>query len=512
MKAFLEQFRAYVLGILIGFDRLRFRGDNQRLLNTGGIASHLIHQGVLLRDFKAHAYAITQALYAAVETPAKERGLFRYLTSSSVCMEEEALRLAAEHQRTEGLIAVLARVEPCQVVQVRANRDTKKLEPRAEPSKCLHYYHYFLDPQFGLRYTRLQTWYPYTVHVGFNARDWLGQQLVQAGIRHTKNDNCFTWIEDLPAAQAKFDELLTFHWTELLEGWLTQSLPDYAKVLRSVLPYYWIAQQAEYATDVLFRSPQDLAKVYPTFVHHAYTTLQSGHLLRFMNYRLYQNHQPHAKVHGEVQTSLREWEEGTSVRHFILGNLLKMYDKKGSVLRIESLLHDLHHFWVFRPDQGRMLRMRKGVADLHARAQVSQRINDRYLASLATVQQKRTLAEVTADLTRRTTWKGRSVRALNPLAEADAKLLAAVGRGAFLIHGFRNRDMRAILYGVTDDDAVRKKQASAVTRLLALLRGHGLITKVPKTHRYQLTEKGRSTVTLLQAARTADTQKLLQAA
>jgi DNA-binding PadR family transcriptional regulator len=50
-----------------------------------------------------------------------------------------------------------------------------------------------------------------------------------------------------------------------------------------------------------------------------------------------------------------------------------------------------------------------------------------------------------------------------------------------------------------------------VTRLLVLLRGHGLITKVAKTHRYQLTEKGRSTVTLLLAARTADTQKLLQA-
>ena len=318
-------------------------------------------------------------------------------------------------------------------------------------------------------------------------------------------------IEDLSAAQAKFNELLTYRWTEVLEGWLAQSLPAYTTLLRPVLPYYWIAQQAEYATDVLFRSPEDLARVYPTFVHHSYATLQSGHLLRFMNYRLYKNDQSHAKVNGEVQTSLRELEEGTSVRHFILGNLLKMYDKKGSVLRIETLLHDLHHFWVFRPDHGRMLRMRKGVADLFARAQVSQKINDRYLASLATIQQKQTVGEVTADLTQRTTWKGRSVRALNPLADTDAKLLAAVGRGVYLINGFRNRDIREILYGGTNDVAVQKKQASAVTRLLVLARGHGLITRVAKTHRYQLTEKGcRSTVTLLHAARTADTQKLLK--
>ena len=191
MRAFLEQFRAYVLGILVGFDRLRFRGDNQRLLNTGGIASHLIHQGVLLRDFKAHAYAITQSLCAAVESPAKEMGLFRYLTSSKVCMEEEALRLAAEHKRTQGLIAVRPARQAVPVVQVRANRDTKKLEPRVEASKCLHYYHYFRFP-IRLALYPFANLVPATVHCGFNARDWLGQQLLQAGIRHTKKDNCFT--------------------------------------------------------------------------------------------------------------------------------------------------------------------------------------------------------------------------------------------------------------------------------------------------------------------------------
>jgi hypothetical protein len=72
------------------------------------------------------------------------------------------------------------------------------------------------------------------------------------------------------------------------------------------------------------------------------------------------------------------------------------------------------------------------------------------------VEEKRTVAEMTADLTQRTTWKGRSVRALNPLAKAEAQLLAAVGRGEFLIHGFRNRDIRDILYGVTEDAAVQK--------------------------------------------------------
>ena len=51
-----------------------------------------------------------------------------------------------------------------------------------------------------------------------------------------------------------------------------------------------------------------------------------------------------------------------------------------------------------------------------------------------------------------------------------------------------------------------------MTRLLGLLRAHGVIAKVPKTHRYQVSPQGRSKVTALLAARQASTEKLLKAA
>ncbi len=80
-----------------------------------------------------------------------------------------------------------------------------------------------------------------------------------------------------------------------------------------------------------------------------------------------------------------------------------------------------------------------------------------------------------------------------------------------MIHGFRNRDLRAILYGPTEKSEQRT-QAGKVTRLLGILRAHGLIAKVPKTHRYQLTEKGRTSISALLAARHANVKQLLQAA
>lgn len=195
-----------------------------------------------------------------------------------------------------------------------------------------------------------------------------------------------------------------------------------------------------------------------------------------------------------------------------------MYDKQGSVLRVETTLNDTRDFRVFRaqesqaggPRSWRILR--KGVADMHRRAEVGQAANERYLESLAAVQEKTPLGRLMQDLCRPVRWKGQRVRALNPLSAGDARLLETVNRGEFSINGFRNRDLRVRLCDPTSDPVKVKRQAAAVTRQLRLLRAHGLIRKVPKTHRYVLSAKGRTAITAVLAARAADTNKLTEAA
>src|SRR5439155_6005942 len=166
--------------------------------------------------YKSYAKTTTVQLCQAIETAAKQAGLYQYLNNCQVSKEETALQRAAENKRTTGLIAVLGCVEPCQILQVRCSPETKQLEPRLEPGKCLHDYHYYLDPDFGLRYTRQQSWFPFTMHVRLNGRDWLAQQLIKAGLRYTKKDNGFTWVEDWGAAQRLLDEQLTTAWAALL--------------------------------------------------------------------------------------------------------------------------------------------------------------------------------------------------------------------------------------------------------------------------------------------------------
>src|SRR5207245_2689701 len=99
----------------------------------------------------------------------------------------------------------------------------------------------------------------------------------------------------------------------------------------------------------------------------------------------------HGNFTGELVTSFKDRLEGVRVKHWVNGNSIKMYDKAGSVLRVETTIAKTTDFKVFRPLQhaprGRLgwRPLRKGVADLHRRAQVSQRSNGNYLEALAAV-------------------------------------------------------------------------------------------------------------------------------
>jgi hypothetical protein len=158
-------------------------------------------------------------------------------------------------------------------------------------------------------------------------------------------------------------------------------------------------------------------------------------------------------------------------------------------------------------------RLRKGVADLHRRAEVSQKANERYLESLAAVHHEQPLGEAVRDLCQPTEWQGRRVRALQPLSPDDGRLLAAVNRGEFAINGFRNRDLRPLLFGTHEvASAELKRQGARITRQIRMLRAHRLIQKISKTHRYTLTPKGRLKINALLGAQQASSQQLAQLA
>jgi hypothetical protein len=523
MKTFLQRFAPHVLGILSGFDRVVFKGRLPQLYAPEGMHCYASANHVLYKDFKAHAKEVTQQVLAAsrVES-AKASGRFRYLGSSRVSKEAAARALAAQAtspEGPEGLVAVLQCVEPCWTFDTQKVGDRLRLV--GELGKCSALYHYYQHPQFGWMYVRLQTWFPFEIQIGLNGREWLAQRLDQAGLRYQRSDNKFLWVEDWPQAQRWLEEQQQTHWVTEFEALRQQVHPLHPGHLgRLPLAYNWTVHQSEWATAVAWESRAALEEWYGRWTRYAFEHFDSVQVLRFLGRSGRLAPGTTVVVHSDVQAV----EESVRLKHWVNGNSIKMYDH-GNVLRVETTINQPKEFRSYRaavgdPEGAKRWRvLRRGVADTHRRTAVSQQCNERYLESVAAVATTTSVAEATQSWSARVPDPGsgrpprRWLRGLNPWSAADAALLAAVADPRWAVNGLRNRDLATALSGKAPTEPQERQRRSAkVSRLLRLLRAHGILKKVPRTHRYLVCASSRDGLLALLAARSADTAKLIDLA
>lgn len=511
-NAFVAQHRADVIGELHGFDRIRLQGSLPPLYNPEIMQTYLLKTKVLHKDFADFTKEYTDGMRRDLETLAlaRQRPVI-YLRSSRESKEERARQVAAQEGIDAGVICVFSVLENGRTWEACGNRQTRRLELRLREKRVLHFYVYLLHAVLGFMFVRFQLYFPFLVHMGLNGREWLAQQMTQAGLGFRRERNCFPWLEDPAAAQALMDRQLATDWPALCNGLVDEFNPRAAQVRAPLhLAYYWTTPETEYASDLLFRDRARLAALYPALVHHGITSFGCGQVLRFLGRR-----QP--APDEEVKTTFTTREEGVCLKSRVGANSIKMYDK-GSVLRVETTINQPKAFKVLRPLNGqpdapkKWRVLRRSTADLHRRAQVSQASNQRYFTALSAVEERTPLAKEAVKICRRVRRHGQSYRALNPFGRDDAQLLAAVLDAKWIVSGLTNADLRTALYGALRTTDLEKKRASKTTRLIRLLRGHGLLAKVPKHNRYHVTPKGRKIITALLAARAADIQQLTQLA
>jgi hypothetical protein len=299
------------------------------------------------------------------------------------------------------------------------------------------------------------------------------------------------------------DEQLRIDWNQSLQPFAQRLNPLHAEMFRKfTTEYYGSAFQCEWATDILFR-PGCLARLEPLLLRHGLLNFSSADVLRFMGKQIGLSGSVPDWVAGEIATSLKSRVVGDRLKHWIEGNSLKCYGKAhtpaGDVFRVETMTSNVRIFRTYRPPEGgaedqlAWRPMRLGVADLHRRSIVSQNANNHYLDAFASLDDTSRFRELIQPLEQPCRYRGRRVRALRPFQAEDHGLLAAVHRGEFASNGFRNRDLQRLLYPGSATLAIqeRRRRSAAVSRKIRMLRAHGLIQKVPKTHRYQLTTAGR---------------------
>jgi hypothetical protein len=207
----------------------------------------------------------------------------------------------------------------------------------------------------------------------------------------------------------------------------------------------------------------------------------------------------HERFDGEAQTRYTSSREpGACIRHFVKRNSLKMYDKLGLMLRVETVINQPRDFKVLRERRHRdgsstfgWFFMCKGVGNFHHYQSQAWACNQRYLTALAAVDDPTPGYSELRSLTEAHRSHGRSSAGFNPARQQDARLFAAVLAGDQIAKGFRNQDIRTKLHGGARSPCERRRQSAVVGRLLKRLHVRGLVRKVSRTRIWRVTDHGR---------------------
>lgn len=442
MQQFTARFGDRIQGVVSGLDRLLLRGSLRQLNHPHGMEVYLHLNGILFKDYENHVKSVSQRLRKAstADLPAQKVPL-EYMRRGDMDKDARARQIAAERGVTTGDVCVLSATE----VAPTFEHERTHMVIRKRPSLAL--YRYLIHPEFGWMHAKIQTWFPFAVHFCINGREWLARSMDRVGLGYVRQDNCFAWIEDYAAAQQMLDSQLQTNWESSLKPLARQLNPLHEEIFRKFhTDYYWTVPQCEWATDVVFRSGT-LERLSPLFLEHGMFSFSSPDLMRFLGKAITPTGKIPAGFAGEITTDFKRRETGERIKHRINGNSIKTYGKAslpaGDVFRVETTTNQVEDIRAFRPKEGgpedelKWRTLRRGVADLHRRAEVSQKANERYLNALSVVDDSTRIAELIVNLEQPCQYGKWRVRALHPFSADDHALLKAVNHGEFCANGFR---------------------------------------------------------------------------
>jgi hypothetical protein len=402
---------------------------------------------------------------------------------------------------------------------IRSAFDPAKTYPalRNEQSRCKHLYFYFDDPQYGFMSVRLQTWAPYEIQIALNGREWLKRSLDKEGCGYVLSGNKFLHIDDYELAQKLLDEQQTTDFGELLNGFASLVFPLMPEVVGS-MSYYWTVWQSEVAKDYIFESEDALKPLMNDFLRHSLAAGIGERILHYFASPLRADGQPHAKSNPEIKSRMNKWQDGLRMRHWNNGNSLKFYNEH-NVLRFEMTMNDPARFKVYRHKENQdksepkqLMSMRKGIADISARAGVSKAIVNRFSEHMGTVRETTQLGELLDPVSRPITAKEKKHRGLDVFGK-DMELLRVISDPMFDAGNITNKELQGKLAGTAwAKNMTGKKLSGRISRHPALLRAHGLIRKLPKQRKYSLADKGRKITTAMNVAMAASVNDLLNIA
>lgn len=483
MDTLLDRYGSRIVGMVGCFDRVVIQGTMPLLCFPGGMESLLNARGMKLFDYPKFAEPFRDQIRVNAEALAKAAGLpIEFIRKTTYRKDDRVAEILKERGDQPGLVAILSAMEACHTYRPWHDKVTGKTSLRPDMGKCLHYYFYFLDAEVGLCYVRVPTWCPFRLQFYFNGHNLLAGKLREAGVDFKMMDNAFARIADLKKAQELSNALDVVKLHALLDRYAALCCPP------SVLfgSYHWSLMQVEYSTDIMFLRQSDLGPLYDTISRTAIHAVKADNVATFLGRKL----EGHYK--DELGNNFSTRIEGTRIKHHMGPASIKMYDKFGLILRIETTANNVsffkHHRTVEHRDGtsvAKLAPVKKTIYSLGDLRDLLAAANRRYLEFISALEDPSSGSKALQKITNPVAVKGRTYRGINFFSKDDRTLLQAVARGEFTITGLRNKDLQRHLPG---------RNPAWISRSLKRLRVHGLIKRVGRTYKHYLTDLGRRAI------------------
>ena len=483
IKPMTERYSEQVLGVISCLDRVVLTGTLQCFGYAHEMTNYLYRNNIRIFDFPKFADSLRIIIRENAEKIASENGLdIEYIRKNNFRKESRIKEILKERGDHPGLVHIFSAMESCPAYKPWHDKITHKTFLKHSTGKCIHYYFYFIDEDLGLCYVRVPSWAPFRLQIYFNGHNLLASKLDQHSIKYQMLENAFTNIDDFQTAQKLSDEISV----EKLHSILNRFSELYCPVGKEYgLAFHWSIMQAEYATDIIFRKQEYLQAIYDNLTHCAIHTVKPDNIATFLGRKLHPNYQDEMGNRYNIRI------EGTRIKHSMGKVSIKMYDKFGQILRIETTVNDVSFFKHYREVRHRdgttemkNAQMRKSIYSLNPLIKKLAACNSRYIDFISTIEDNQVGTKKLEKISKPVTKNNRNYKGFNFFDEIDLKLFEIIVRGEFNISGFQNKEIRKYL----------KKTSSQVCRMLKRLRVHGLIKKVPHSYKYYLTKLGRQII------------------
>ncbi len=485
MSSLVQRYRNKITGVISCFDRVIIQGTLPGVCYADGMTGFLRGHGIRIFDYPRYAKKLRDEVRANTERLAAKHGVdIEFVRKTSIRKEKLIQEVIARRGSQPGLVHILSAMESCRAFKPWHDKKTHRTYLRPDSGKCLHYYFYFIDAKYGLCYLRVPTWCPFRLQFYFNGHNRLANALNKAGVDYKLVENAFTSINDFDKAQQLADKLDSRELHRVLDRLVRLCCP----AARSLSPsYHWSIMQAEYATDIIFARRADLQPLYEAITRTAVHAVRADNVATFLGRKLTGNYQD--ELGNDFNTRIM----GTRIKHHMGPTSIKMYDKFGRVLRIETTTNDVSFFKHHRKVEHRdgtssykLAPLRKTIYSLRDLRELLSAANHRYLDFISSMDDPTIPTKRLHKISKPVKVNGRSYKGFNFFNAADLSIFESILRGENTISGMRNKDLRRHLPDMSPGQ---------VSRHLKRLRTHGLIKRIGRTYKYYITKLGRRVVT-----------------